>query len=220
NGLLHVRGVDDGILYVIDGIPTVDRLDAVSASNFDTEMIRSLNVITGNLPAEFGGRSGAVVQIQPRSGIDAPWFASTGLSAGSFRAGEVDASLGGSLRRALGFYVAASTTRSNRFLDPVDLGNFNNRGGALKFNQRTDWHPSAKDILLFNAAFNGTDLRVPNRLEQEEEGQRQRQELRDNAQSVSWQRLWNAATVSNLAYFRRAYRAQLFGSAHDTPIFA
>lgn len=220
NGLLHVRGVDDGILYVIDGIPTVDRLDAVSASNFDTEMIRSLNVITGNLPAEFGGRSGAVIQIQPRSGIDAPWVASAGVSAGNFRAGEIDAGLGGSLRRALGFYVVASTARSDRFLDPVDLGNFNNRGGALKFNQRSDWHPSAKDILLFNVAFNGTDFRVPNRLEQEAASQRQRQELRDNAQALSWQRVWDAQTVSNLAFFRRDYRAQLFGSAHDTPIFA
>src|SRR5262249_16292476 len=30
NGLIHIRGVDDGVLYVHDGIPIVDRLDAVS----------------------------------------------------------------------------------------------------------------------------------------------------------------------------------------------
>ena len=34
NGLLHIRGVDDGILYVVDGIPTADRIDAASASAF------------------------------------------------------------------------------------------------------------------------------------------------------------------------------------------
>jgi hypothetical protein len=220
NGLLHVRGVDDGVLYVIDGIPIVDRLDAVSASNFDTEMIGALNVLTGNLPAEFGGRSGAVVQIQPRSGIDESLTGGAALSSGSFRAGELDANVGGSFRRKYGFFVTASTARSDRFLDPVDLGNFHNRGGTGKFNQRSDWHPSAKDILLFNLAFNGTDFRVPNREEQEEAGQRQRQELRDNTQSLSWQRAWAPDTVSNLAYFRRSYQAHLFGSEHDTPLFA
>src|SRR5262245_19393575 len=29
NGLVHLRGVDDGILYVLDGVPIADRLDAV-----------------------------------------------------------------------------------------------------------------------------------------------------------------------------------------------
>ncbi len=220
NGLMHIRGVDDGILYVVDGIPTVDRLDAVSASNFDTDMIRSLNVITGNIPAEFGGRSGAIVQIQPKSGIDAPFSGSIGASHGSFRAGEITATAGGSFNRRFGMFAAGSACRSDRFLDPVDLGNFNNHGGAIKFNVRADWHPTVRDILLFDAATNGTDFRVTNREEQEEAGQRQRQELRDNSQSVSWQRLWSSSTVSNLALFRRDYRAKLFGSEHDTPIFA
>ena len=220
NGLMHVRGVDDGTLYVVDGIPTVDRLDAVSASNFDTEMIRSLNIIIGNIPAEFGGRSGAVVQIQPKSGIDTPFSGSVSASQGSFRAGEITATAGGRLNRRLGLFAAGSTSRSDRYLDPVDLGNFNNHGGTIKFNVRSDWHPTRRDILLFDGATNGTDFRVPNRKEQEDAGQRQRQELRDNAQSVSWQRFWSAATVSNVALFRRDYRAKLFGSEHDTPIFA
>jgi hypothetical protein len=220
NGLMHIRGVDDGILYVVDGIPTVDRLDAVSANNFDADMIRSLNVITGNIPAEFGGRSGAIVQIQPKSGIDLPFSGSLAASSGNFRAGEITATAGGNFNRRFGFFIASSADRSDRFLDPVDLGNFNNRGGAIKFNTRMDWHPDARDIVLLDIAANGSDFRVPNREEQQLAGQRQRQELRDNAQSISWQRLWSPSTVSNLALFRRDFRAQLLGSAHDTPIFA
>jgi hypothetical protein len=220
NGLLHVRGVDDGVLYVVDGIPTVDRIDAVSAGSFDTDMIRSLNVLTGNFPAEFGGRSGAVVTIQPRSGIDQPLIATLRAGAGGFQAGEVAATAGGSIARSFGFFVAQSAGRSNRYLDPVDLGNYNNRGGALKINARADWHPSTKDILLFNLSMNGSDFRVPNRLEQELAGQRQRQELRDNSQSISWQRIWSPVMVTNLAYFRRDYTGRLLGSSFDTPIFA
>jgi hypothetical protein len=220
NGLTHIRGVDDGILFVVDGIPTVDRLDAVSASSFDTDMIRSLNVITGNIPAEFGGRSGAVVQIQPKSGIDSPFVGSVGVGGGSFRASDLTATIGGSFNRKFGFFVANSASRSDRFLDPVDPGNFDNRGGAVKFNARIDWHPSGRDILLFDLATNGSDFRAPNRAEQELAGQRQRQELRDNSQTISWQRVWSPSSVSNVAYFRRDYRARLFGGEHDTPIFS
>ncbi|MDQ3009500.1 MAG: TonB-dependent receptor [Acidobacteriota bacterium] len=220
NGLLHVRGVDDGILYVVDGIPTVDRLDAVSASSFDAEMIRSLNVITGNMPAEFGGRSGAVVQIQPGSGIDSPLSGTISTSTGSFRAGEMSASFGGRLSRTFGAYISSSGARSDRFLDPVDPDNFNNHGGAIKVNSRFDWHPTDRNIVLLDLATNGTDFRVPNSEEQQLAGQRQRQELRDNSQSISWQRLWPSNTVTNLAYFRREYRTQLIGSEADTPIFA
>jgi outer membrane receptor protein involved in Fe transport len=220
NGLLHIRGVDDGILYVVDGIPTIDRLDAVSASNFDTDMIRSANVITGNLPAEFGGRSGAVIVIQPKSGIALPLMGSLEAAVGQFRGREAVATLGGKLDKRFGFFLASSASRSDRFLDPVDLGNFNNRGGTFKFNARGDWHPTAKDIVLFNLSANGTDFRVPNRREQELARQRQRQELRDNSQSFSWQRIWSPVTVSNFALFHRAYEATLFGSAFDTPISA
>jgi hypothetical protein len=220
NGLLHIRGVDDGIVYVVDGIPTISRLDAISASAFDTEMARSLNILTGNIPAEFGGRSGAVITIQPRSGIDTPLTGSISTGAGSFRTGEVSYTLGGRLRKSLGFFFASSASRSDRFLDPPDPRNFNNRGGSVKLNVRADWHPTANDLLLFNISINGTDLRVPNGLEQEMAGQRQRQELRDNSQSFSWQRVWSSSTVSNFAYYRRFYESRLFGSRFDTPLFA
>ncbi|HKP87804.1 MAG TPA: TonB-dependent receptor [Blastocatellia bacterium] len=220
NGLLHVRGVDDGIVYVVDGIPNISRLDAVSSGGFETEMVRSFNIITGNIPAEFGGRSGAVVSIQPRSGIDTPLTASLSAGAGSFNAAQIIFSAGGKVKSALGFFASGTASRTARFLDPPDPRNFNNRGGAGKLNARADWHPSVGDLLLFNLSVNATDFRVPNRLEQELAGQRQRQQLRDDSQSVSWQRVWSSATVSNFAYFRRFYQSRLFGSPFDTPLSA
>lgn len=220
DGLMHIRGVDDGILYVIDGIPTVDRLDATFASSPDTEMIHSVEVITGNIPAEFGGRSGAVVTLQPKSGIDAKWWSNLSLGASSFSTREIVASFGGGLGQWLGLFVSASGNRSGRFLDPVSELNLNNRGGAAKLNIRSDWHPTAKDILLFNISANGTDFHVTNTAEQELPGQREREELRDNSQSVSWQHIWSAHTVTNLAGFRRFYQSRLLGSKFDTPITA
>lgn len=220
NGLMHIRGVDDGILYVVGGIPQVDRVDAVSAGGFDTEMIGSLNVITGNIPAEFGGRSGAVVQIQPQSGIDTAFSGAASLGIGSFHARELAASAGGRLHRTLGIYFNGSTTISDRYLDPVDPGNFNNRGGTVKLNGRADWHPTEKDIVLIDLSGNGADFHVTNRLEQQMAGQDQEQRLRDNGQSVNWQRIWSGSVVGNVAWFRRSYESLLLPSVFDTPITA
>ncbi len=220
NGLLHLRGVDDGILYVLDGIPIADRLDAVSASAFDTDTINALQVITGNIPAEFGGRNGGIVIVQPKSGIDEKLFGSLRAGVGDFRTGDIAAAFGGSLKKRFGIFANAATNRSDRFLDPVDPRNFNNRGGAINLSLRADWHPNVRDTILFNISGNGTNFRVPNDLLQEERGQRQRQELRDNSFSVSWQRLWSADTVMNAAFFYRRHQSELFGSEADIPIFA
>jgi hypothetical protein len=220
DGLLHIRGVDDGTLYVVDGVPVTDRIDVVSGNSYDTEMIRSMTVLTGNIPAEFGGRSGAVVAIQSKAMIDVPLAGSFGMGHGSFRTNDVNATLGGGFHKKFGFFVAAAGSRSRRFLDPVDPQNFNNRGGALRLNARTDWQPTAKDLLLFTFSTNGTDFHITNDLDQEIAGQRQRQELRDNRESVRWQRAWSSLTVTDVAVFRQSYGAVLRGSAFDTPLFA
>src|SRR5262245_60151409 len=224
NGLVHIRGVDDGALYVLDGVPITDRLDAVSASSFDTDTINTLQVITGNIPAEFGGRNGGVVIIQPKSGIDENVFGIVRAGLGDFGAGDVAAAFGAGVRKKYGFFANAATNRSDRYLDPVDPRNFNNRGGAINLSLRADWHPNGvrpeRDTLLFNLSGNGANFRAPNDLLQEERGQRQRQELRDYSISASWQHLLSANTVINAAFFNRRHESELFGSEADVPIFA
>ena len=219
NGLSHIRGVDDGTLYVVDGIPTPDRLDALFASPPDTESLRAMDVITGNIPPEFGGRSGAVVIMQPHSGLDTPLTGSLTGGLGNFNAQEVAATVGGGTK-TIGGFLATSVSRSERFLDPVDPHSFHDDGGAVGLFLRGDWHPTAKDTLIFSGGTDGSDFQVPNTADQQMAGQRERQKLRDYDASLNWQHLWSADALTNLAYFRRFYRAELFGSEFDTPLFA
>jgi hypothetical protein len=102
NGLLHVRGVEDGILYVLDGVPIADRLDSLSASSLDTDTINVLQVITGNFPAEFSGRNGAVVIVQPKSGIDQAMTGNLRAGIGDFHTGDIAAAFGRSFGKSLG----------------------------------------------------------------------------------------------------------------------
>jgi outer membrane receptor protein involved in Fe transport len=220
NGLLHIRGVDDGILYVVGGVPTSDRIDSAMGSGLDPDAIRSINVMTGNIPAEFGGRSGAVVSIQPKSGIDLPATGGFAAGAAGFAAREVSANAAGGIAKKLGYFVDGRTCRSDRWLDPVAPENFHNRGGSIDFYLRNDWHPTPGDIVIFSLSFSGTGLQQPNSLQQQTAGQRQRQELRDDDQSIMWQRTWSPAAVTNISYFRRYYSARLIGNPFDTPLLA
>ena len=94
NALVHVRGVEDGLLYVVDGVPVTERYDLLHASAFDIDAVDAITVITGNLPAEFGGRSGAVVSIDRSSGQRASGYARIGGGSRS----TVDASAGGGVQ--------------------------------------------------------------------------------------------------------------------------
>ncbi len=219
DGILHVRGVDDGVLYVLDGVPTPDRADSVFGSPFQTEAISSVDVITGNIPAEFGDRSGAVVVVQPKSGWGAAPEGSVTFGAGNFRSAELAASLTAGTRR-WGYMLAAEGNRSDRYLDPVDPRSLHDQGRVVSFFGRTDWHPTPNDAIILDLSADGSSFDVPDTLAQQLAGQDQRQRLRGNHQAVSWQRTWSARTLTNFAWFRHAYSAVLRGSAFDTPLFA
>ena len=221
NGILHARGVDDGFLFVTDGIPLTDRVDALFSGSMDTEMVQSMQVINGHIPTEYGNASGGVINLVQKSGIDRSFGGSVALGAGNFRTGEAAYTMHGNVQRKIGFFFSqAASGSAARYLDPVDPRNFNNRGGALRLNGRTDWHPTEQDTLIANVSVNGSDFRVTNTFEQELAGQRQRQELRDNSQSLTWQRTWNSDTVTNLGWFRRSHQAALLPSPQDTPLSA
>ncbi len=221
NGLLHSRGVDDGFLFVLDGIPMADRIDLLFAAPLDMDLIQSLQVINGHIPAEYGNASGGVINILSSSSLGAPWEGTARVGAGSLQTGEVSYNVRGGLGSRVGLSLMNSWSGSGeRYLDPVDPDNFNNRGGAVRLNILGDWQPTAKDTLRFNVSINGSDFRVTNSLEQELAGQRQRQELRDNTQSVLWQHVWSSDRVINVGGYRRFNRSELFPSLQDTPLSA
>jgi hypothetical protein len=219
NGLLNIRGVEDGILYVIDGIPAGDRVDALNGATLDPEEVSSIKIFTGNVPAEFGGRSGAVVVVEPKSGLNRPVTGDLNYENGSY--GTVDSSTdisGGGAN--WGLFSSLEESRSERYLDPPSMHNYNNRGGRAGGMVRAEWHPRSQNILVLNLTGFVTQFRIANDEAQEAAGQRARQELHNLGQSLTWQHVWSTATVTNLGLYRNYYRSQLTPSSGDTPISA
>jgi outer membrane receptor protein involved in Fe transport len=221
NGLLHHRGVDDGFLYVVGGIPWFDRIDSFFAAAMDLEAFQSLEILDGHIPVEYGSAPGGVINIVPRSGLSRSWTGTASAAFGSFESGDGVVVAGGGVSDDAGLFVSGSYRGSGeRYLDPVDPDNLNNSGGAARFTSRVDWRPSSANLLVFDLTASGSGFRVTNTFEQEISGQRQRQELRDDHQSLIWQRIWSSSASTEVAGYRHSFGAKLLPSEADIPISA
>lgn len=208
NGRIHVRGSEVQPQFVLDGIPLSANVSGTFATALDTENLESAQVITGNIPPEFGDKVAAVVNLNTKSGLQMPWRGSLAFSGGSFNSRAVDLEIGGHVRN-IGIFVTADGSQSSRFLDPPEIESFHNRGGLAHLFSRLDWQPTRRDILRISLAMDGTGFQVPNLLEQQIEGQKQRQELRGNYQALNLTHSFDVTTLGDFSIYRRSLGAKL-----------
>jgi outer membrane receptor for ferrienterochelin and colicin len=218
NGLLHTRGVDDGFLYVVDGVPVYERLDAVSGISPEVGSIGSINVITGYVPPEFGYKAGGVIDV--RSAVATGWNGSLDGLVGSDDSGDVAGAVGGPLGDRVGLRVGGAASTSDRYLDPVHPDNRHNHGGQANTFGQIEWAATDADRISAGWGIGRADFDVPNNEDQEEAGQHQRQRLGQSFVSATWQRTWRASIVTQSAFYHRRADASLEGSPQDTPLEA
>ena len=218
NGLLHSRGVDDGFLYVVDGVPVYERLDQASGFGPDAETIDALTVVTGYVPPEFGYKAGGVIEVRTRAAAG-PWRALGAIGGGSDAAAEAEASAGGALGGRGTLWLQAVSQRSRRFLDPVDPGNLHNRGAAGGAAGQLTLGSTGRDRLVASWHAGRARFDVPNTRPQEDAGQAARQATAQTAVTSTWQRT-SAGVVTQVAGYVRRGAARLDPSEHDTPVSA
>jgi outer membrane receptor for ferrienterochelin and colicin len=219
NGLMHARGVDDGFLYVVDGVPMYERMDSVHGIAPDPEMVESVNVLVGHVPPEFGFKSGGVIEVRTSSGKGDAWLGNVQASAGSDATGQGSSVFGGPMGTSTALTLGFSGQRSDRFLDPVHPDNLHNSGNAANVTADFSWLLSPSSTLSIVGGASRSRFDVPHNEEQEEAGQDQRQTNLQTWQTASWQRAWSANTVSQVAGYHRSGSAALLGTGRDTPLF-
>ena len=70
-GQLHVRGEHNGLQYRLNGIILPEGI-SVFGQTLDPRFVGSLKLITGALPAEYGLRTGGIIDVQTKSGVFQP----------------------------------------------------------------------------------------------------------------------------------------------------
>lgn len=227
NGRFHVKGSHGQTTFVIDGIPVTDQMQATFSNSLDPAQVESMEVITGGIAAEFGGKPAAVVNLTSRSGLGTPGGFEGEFSAGAsrYRTGEMGFSVRGGTA-SFGYFVTGAASRSDRFLDPVDFANYHNTGATGRLFGRFDWVLGERDTLRLSLSGGRADRDVVNLASQEARGQDQAADARDTNLSVAWTHLFsNNRSLDASVFWRRAEAgleptAELGDGNADFPMWA
>jgi outer membrane receptor protein involved in Fe transport len=219
NGRLHARGNEYQVQYSIDGIPVTDTIASAFATAPDPRNFRSVEIITGNIPAEYGGKLAGIIVVNSRSGLEGPEALTASVAGGSFSTAELSFDFSGRAGK-LGYLVSAAGSRTDRFLDPPTLENLHNHGRGVKSFFKLDYQASETDLFRLNLFIDGARLQIPNLEAQAAAGQDERRGLRADMQSLSWQRIFSKETVTRIALFRRHTSSRLESNERAAPVFA
>jgi hypothetical protein len=214
NGRIHVRGSHGQIQYVVDGVPMTDEYSEAFANPLDPRYVKSAEVMTGGIPAEFGGKLAAVVDITSKSGLDEPRAVSGAgsLNFGTFGTVDGGLTIGGRITPRLGYFISGGANRTDRYLDPPTADNFHNSGDAHRFTGKLELRPTDSDFIRAVVSVNGSDFQVANRLNAELAGVQSTQALEDNSQTLTWVRQVGTRLTLNSIAYRRAATADLDAS--------
>src|SRR5262249_41897418 len=142
------------------------------------------------IPAEYGGKLAAVVDITSKSGLDEPRpvFGNASVNLGQFGAVDGGATVGGRMSSRGGYFLSGGGNRAGRYLDPPTTDNFHNSGHAERFTGKLEMRPSDADFVRAVVSVDGSAFDTPNRPDAEALGVNATQRLTDNSQTVTWLR--------------------------------
>jgi hypothetical protein len=139
-GNVYVRGNHANIQYQVDGIPVPDSVGSMFAASIPVRLIEALEIYTGGMPAEFGDRLGAVVNLVTRHGGDHP-DGTAQIRYGSFNTVEPGFSYSASSGRT-GVFIGGSYLYSQRALDPPSIDPIvHDTGSSGRVFSRIDYTP-------------------------------------------------------------------------------
>jgi len=219
NGLLHVRGVDDGTLYVEDGIPIYDRTDVAFGLPPSLSGAGTVNVTTGHTRAEFGLKAGAVVEVFSPPAPDG-WRGALDAGSGGSAIGTAQVAGGGRLTGTAWVGGSLALERSSRFLDPVHPDNLHNTGGVIGGDLRASLAPTEATRVRLTAIAGRSRFEVPHGDASEAAGQDQRQRIAQQAQTAAWEHVGAAGLATHVAGYHRRIDARLRDTPAALPLFA
>lgn len=217
NGVLHPRGSEYDVQYVVDGLPMTQNRSPAFAPAFDADDVESLRVITANFPAEYGRKLGGIVELTTQKDVPAGLHGQIDASGGSFSTANGSAGIS-FVQGENRFSASADGFHTARYLDPPVLQNFTNRGNAAGFSGSYERAFSGGDRLRITVTHNEVRFLVPDELVQEIAGQRQDLANAETSGQVFFQHPISPDLFLNLSGSVRDASATLRSNAAATPV--
>lgn len=221
NGAIHPRGAHNQMTFVIDGLPISDQLTGAFANSLDVAVIQTAELLTGNIPAEFGSKVSGVAVLNSRSGrgTGRSLTGTLSLAGGGFDTAQGSLQLGGE-RGRYGYFGSVTAMTTDRFLDQVSLDNLHNAGRFVRAFGRVDVALNDRTHLRTHLMAGGSRFELANLRSQQAARQDQRQELDDVSVWTTLVRTLDAGSSIEATAGYRTTSASLLPSAGDTPVTA
>jgi outer membrane cobalamin receptor len=171
-GQTFIRGNHANIQYQIDGVQLPDSPSSTFGQAFSPRNIDHMEVITGGIPAEYGERLAAVVNIITKSGSEVPGgFAEIGYGAYNTVTPQMNYS-GSNAAGNFHYYLSAAYSKTDRGLDTPQInGTDNSQGTSEAIHDasnaddefvKLDWQLSNTDKLSLIAYNSYSYYQIPN----------------------------------------------------------
>jgi hypothetical protein len=217
NGVLHPRGSEYDVQYVVDGMPLTQNRSPAFAPAFESSEVESLRVLTANYPAEYGRKLGGVVEVTTEKDVPSGLHGQVEASGGSFST--EDGSAGISYARARNRFTASGDGfHTARYLDPPVLQNFTNRGNAAGFSSSFERDFSDRDRLRLTFSHREVRFLVPNYLVQQTAGQRQDVNETETAGQIYFQHTISSEMFLSFSGSVRDSNVTFRSNAFSTPV--
>src|SRR5712671_7137906 len=217
NGVLHPRGSEYDVQFVVDGLPLTQNRSPAFAPSFDAGEVESLRVLTASFPAEYGRKLGGVVEVTTKKDVPAGWHGRLDAGGGSFST--VNGAAGVSYAQGANRFSAnAQGFHTERYLDPPVLANYTNRGNAAGFAASYERDFSTSDRLRVSVTHNVVRFLVPNELVQQRAGQRQDIQNTETSGQIYFQHTISPELFLSFSGSVRDASATLTSNAQSTPV--
>ncbi len=219
NGVLHPRGSENQVQYVLDGFPILNNRSPGFAPALEAEDVQELSVMTGTYPAEYGRKLGGIIEVQTEQATPEGTHGAAELEAASSDTFHGYLS-GGYARGRTSAFASLGGGETDRFLDPPVQQNFSNHAsfGNAALQLQRDF--SDHDRLSLAVEHAKTNFLVPNELVQQEAGQRQQRSDSETSARLSYQHVFSVNVAGNVRLSVNDASASLSSNASSTPILA
>jgi carboxypeptidase family protein len=216
NGRYHFQGAHSEQSYVVDGQPISDQIGITFSNSIDPRILQSAEVIYGNVPAEYGEKIAAIINLTTKSGLGQGAIKGDArVGAARFNTYDAGVSAGGGSSR-FGYYGSIDGSKSDRFLDPPNFDNLQNHGDTERLFLRLDMaNEVSTDTFRLTGLLGRTRRDVPNTFSQAATNTDNQVETNDWNANLGWQHVFSATSVLDTTAFARNNRYTYYGSPND-----
>ncbi len=217
--VLHPRGSEYQVQFVVDGVPLTDSRSPSSGPEIEADDVEALTIYTAGIPAEYGRKMGGIVEVDTSKDNRPGFHGNAVVSGGSFgTANTYVLTQYGWGRNALA--VSADAALTDRYLNPPVLENYTNTGTTTDFAVRYDRDLTNHDRFAVTLRREFSKFLVPNEQIQQAAGQVQHRDTFETLGILSYQHIFSERLLADFRFMMRSDTDALDSNPQSTPIIA